>query len=106
MVTVFCPLITTGPGETALQDAGPETRLVLDCKVKPVELAGQVTITLFPERMMVSLGPSNVGGGVFCSAANAIRMPAPEFRSQPVPIMSRHELVNTVRTWAGVRLGL
>jgi len=33
-INVFCPLITTGAGETALQTAG-ETRFVVDCKVNP-----------------------------------------------------------------------
>ena len=55
LVTAFCPLTTTGPGETVLQTAG-EARFVVDCKVNPVALIGHVKITLFPEGMMVSCG--------------------------------------------------
>ena len=35
LVTEFCPLMTTGPGETLVQTAA-ETRFVVDCKVYPV----------------------------------------------------------------------
>ena len=55
MVTAFCPLTTTGAGETVVQTAG-ETRFVVDCKVNPVALVGHVKITLAAERMMVSCG--------------------------------------------------
>jgi hypothetical protein len=45
LVTVFCPLTTTGAGELAVQTAeGP--RLVVDCRVKPVELDGHVKIAV------------------------------------------------------------
>jgi hypothetical protein len=55
LVTAFCPLTTTGAGETVVQTAG-ETRFVVDCKVNPVALVGHVKITLAAERMMVSCG--------------------------------------------------
>ena len=35
LVTVFCPLTTTGAGEFVFQTAG-EARFVVDCKVNPV----------------------------------------------------------------------
>ena len=44
LVTVFCPLTTTGPGETVAQTTD-ETRFVVDCKVNPAALVGQVKIT-------------------------------------------------------------
>src|ERR1035437_8191316 len=55
LVTAYCPLTTTGAEETALQTVG-ETRFVVDCKVNPVALVGHLTITLAPERIMVSCG--------------------------------------------------
>ena len=55
LVTVFCPLTTTGAGELVVQTAG-ETRFVVDCKVNPAALVGHVKITLAPEGMMVSCG--------------------------------------------------
>ena len=55
LVTAFWPLRTMGPGETLVQIAG-ETGLVVDCKVNPVALVGQVRITLAPEGMIVSWG--------------------------------------------------
>jgi len=45
LVTVFCPLTMTGAGELAVQTAD-EPRLVVDCKVKPVEFVGQVKMTV------------------------------------------------------------
>ena len=55
MVTVFWPLTTTGPGEIAVQGPG-ETKLVVDCKVKPVALVGQVKMTLEPDILIFSCG--------------------------------------------------
>ena len=55
LVTAFCPLTTTGPGETVVQTAG-ETRFVVDCKVNPVALVGHVKITYGPEGRSVSCG--------------------------------------------------
>src|SRR5216684_4466316 len=55
LVTAFCPLTTTGPGETVAQTAG-ETRFVVDCKVNPAALVGHVKITLAPEAIKVSCG--------------------------------------------------
>ena len=60
MVTVFCPSRTTGPGEIADQTAG-EPRLVVDSKVNPLTLVGQVKTTLVPERMMASCGAPTAG---------------------------------------------
>ena len=55
LVTVFRPLATTGAGELVVQTAD-EPRFVVDCRVNPVALVGQVKITLAPEGMMVSCG--------------------------------------------------
>jgi len=44
---VFCPLKTTGSGETGAQLAGA-LRSVVDCSVKPVALVGQVKTTFAP----------------------------------------------------------
>ena len=59
MVTTFCPLVATGAGRLVFQTAG-ETRFVVDCKVNPVKLAGHVTITLVPERIIVSCGDNKI----------------------------------------------
>src|SRR5438477_12628378 len=62
LVTVFWPAITTGAGELVTQAAG-ETRLVVDCKVNPAALVGQVkTIPLggTPESKIVSCGGRNL----------------------------------------------
>jgi hypothetical protein len=53
LVTVLNPLRMTGAGKLVFQTVG-ETRLVVDSKMKPVALVGQVKMTLVPERMMVS----------------------------------------------------
>ena len=45
-------MMTTGSGELVVQIG--ETKLVVDCKVKPVALAGQVRITLWPDGVNVS----------------------------------------------------
>ena len=55
LVTMFCPLTTTGAGKLVLQTDG-ETRLVVDCKVTPAALAGHDTTTFVPERVMVNCG--------------------------------------------------
>ena len=55
MVTAFCPLTTTGAGELVIQTAG-ETRFVVDCKLNPAALVGQVKITFAPQGMIVSCG--------------------------------------------------
>lgn len=60
LVTVFCPLTTTGTGETVLQTAG-ETRFVVDCNANPKALVGHLKTTFVPERMIVSCGD---GGSV------------------------------------------
>jgi len=61
LVTVFWPAVTTGAGELVLQTAD-EPRLVVDCKVNPAALVGQVkTIPLggTPESKIVSCGGRN-----------------------------------------------
>ena len=52
LVTVFCPLTTTEPGETGVQTGG-ETRSVVDCKVNPAALVGHDKITFASEEMIV-----------------------------------------------------
>ena len=62
LVTVFWPLTTTGEVELVLQTTG-ETRLVVDCKVNPTALVGQVkTIPLggTPESRIVSCGRNHL----------------------------------------------
>ena len=59
LVTTFCPLMTTEAVELVCQTAGG-TRLVANSKVNPVKLAGHITITLVPERMMVSCGDNEI----------------------------------------------
>ena len=44
-VTVFCPFRTIGRCETAVHDA-VELRSVVDCKLNPATLVGQLNITL------------------------------------------------------------
>ncbi len=44
LVTVFWPLATTGSGETVVQNAG-ETRFVVDCKLNPAALVGNVSVS-------------------------------------------------------------
>lgn len=48
LVEVLFVLTTTGGGELVIQTTGG-TRLVVDSRVKPVVLVGQVKITLVPE---------------------------------------------------------
>ena len=55
LVAVFCPLMTTGAGETVVQTAD-DTRLVVDCNVKPVALVVHVKITFAPEGMILNCG--------------------------------------------------
>ena len=63
-VTALFVLTMTGRGVFVIQSAG-DTRLVVDCKVYPVKLVGQVTITLVPEWTMASCGalPPQVAHG-------------------------------------------
>src|SRR5215831_10337673 len=53
LVTVFWPAMTTGAGELVLQTTG-ETRLVVDCKVKPTALVDHDRTASVPEGMIVS----------------------------------------------------
>ena len=55
LATVFCPLTTTGPGETVVQTAG-EKRFVMDCKVNAAALVGHVKMAFAPEEMIASCG--------------------------------------------------
>ena len=55
LVTVFCPLTTTGIGESVFQNVGG-IRLVVDCKLNPAGLAGHIKTTFAPEGRMVSFG--------------------------------------------------
>ena len=55
LVTVFCPLTTTGAGELVVQTAA-EPRFVVDCRVKPASLAGQLRTTLDPEGIKATWG--------------------------------------------------
>ena len=55
MVTVYCPLTTTGAGELLVHTAD-EPRFVVDCKVKPVALVGHVKITFPAEGTKASCG--------------------------------------------------
>ena len=55
LVTAFCPLTTTGSGETVVQTAG-ETRFVVDCKVNTLASVGHVKIRFGPERVTLSCG--------------------------------------------------
>ena len=48
-VAVFCPLTTTGARETLAQTSGA-TRFVVDCKVNPPLLAGQLKTNAFGVR--------------------------------------------------------
>ena len=58
-VTVFWPLTTTGAGELVVQAAGT-IRFVVDCRVKPVALVGQVKMTLVWEGIIDSCGDGSV----------------------------------------------
>ena len=54
---MFCPLTTTGPGETVFQT--DESMFVADCKVNHVALVGHVKMTLVSERVMPICGVPN-----------------------------------------------
>jgi hypothetical protein len=54
LVTVFCPLTTTGGGRLVVH-AG-EKRSVVDWRVNPVALVGHVKITFAAARLRVSCG--------------------------------------------------
>ena len=73
MVTVSCPLTTTGVGTTEVQAAG-EARFVADCKAYPAVLypltpGGHVKMTFVPEAVMVN------GGGVGSETLNSVPLP-------------------------------
>ena len=54
LVTVFCPLTTTGAGELVVQTS--ETRFVVDCNVKLMSPIGQLRITFCCESIIVNGG--------------------------------------------------
>ena len=53
-MTVFCPL--TVPGAARLVVTADEPRFVVDCKVNPVALVGQLKMTFAPAGVIVSCG--------------------------------------------------
>ena len=55
MVTVFCPLTTTGAGEFVTQTTG-EIRFVVDSNVNPVALVGHVKIIFAPDKIREAIG--------------------------------------------------
>ena len=76
LVTVFCPLTTTGAGELVVQTGG-ETRLVVDCKMNPAALVGHVNTTLAPEILMVTCGPP-MGGSERLNTVPLPELPPPD----------------------------
>ena len=56
--TVFCPFTTTGAGRLVVQTAG-EARLVVDSRMRPVELVGQDKMTFDAAGVMVNCGVGN-----------------------------------------------
>ena len=58
MVTVFCPLTTTGMGELVIQITG-ESKFVLESRVNPEKLVGHVTMTLVLKCVMASCNTGN-----------------------------------------------
>ena len=61
LVTMLNPLITTGIAELVAQTG--ETRLVADCKLKPVKFVGHVKIMFAPEEVvMLTLGWTGTAG--------------------------------------------
>ena len=73
MVTVFCPLTTTGCVETLVQTAG-ERRLVVDWRARPAALVGHVKITSAPKGIIVSGGG---GGSVRLNTVPLPELPPP-----------------------------
>ena len=55
LVTMFCPLATTGKEELVVQIAGGPS-LTADCNVNVEALVGQVKMMLVPETAMLSCG--------------------------------------------------
>src|SRR5271169_2731351 len=81
LVTALLVLTMAGAVETVVQTVG-ETKLVVDCNVKPVALVGHSKTKLAPERMVDSGGRLNASNPalklVAVSAPAGILMPAPE----------------------------
>ena len=57
-MTKFCPLVTIGLGETAVQAEGV-ARFVVDCKVNPGAFVGHAKTRLVPVRESVNWGEKN-----------------------------------------------
>ena len=66
--------MTDGAGETALH-GGVDKRFVVDCKLNPGTLVGQVTITFAPERAIASCGVAAQAGAVTEKFLNATLTP-------------------------------
>jgi hypothetical protein len=62
LVTVFCPLTTTGVIELVIQTGN--SRSVVDWRVNPVGSVGHDRITLAPAGMIVSCGGGKLGSVV------------------------------------------
>src|ERR1035441_10818841 len=80
LVTVFCPLTTTGPVEMEIHAAG-ERRFVVDCKVNPVALVGHIKTKSVPERMVANCGMLNVPK----PALKLVAVSVPARTSTPLP---------------------
>jgi hypothetical protein len=73
LVTVFWPLRTTGTAELVLQTG--DVRFVVDCRVNPEALLGQVKIKLAREVLIVSCGCS--GTAISRKTVAALDQPGP-----------------------------
>jgi hypothetical protein len=76
MVTAFCPLKMTGAGRLVVQ-IGDEPRFVVDCKVNPVALVGQLNTTLSPEGMTVNRGVAPTDGNEMLNSTPQPELPPP-----------------------------
>ena len=74
LVTVFVPLRTTGAGETVFQKVVAK-RFVVDFKMNPVSLVGQVRITFAPDSVIASGGTAVHPGAVTKKFLNATWTP-------------------------------
>ena len=80
LVTVFCPLTTTGAGETIVHTnlISPivwTMRFVADFNMKPGELVGQRKTTFVPERVMDSDGGAGGAGRVMLNTVPLPELP-------------------------------
>ena len=81
VTALFVPT-TTGGGVLVIQTAG-EARFVVDSKVKPVVLVGQVKITFAPERIKASCG----GGGGNARLNTVPLPPVPPYGAVPYRVL-------------------